>query len=964
MVKAAGAPALVESKLSLPNVAGALLRPETLERLARVQNQRLLLVIAPAGYGKTTAVAVASRELGWNTVWYRLDVLDHDPIVLAASLTEALRRRLPQFGQALCERLANAGETDLTIHEALALFVAALETDIADEIHVVLDDYHEAADSADLNWALGYLVENLPERVHMVLSTRYEPAFSTAKLALAGQVASIDLEDLRFSAAQLKEVVATALHGSGALTDEQAERLLETTEGWPASVVLSGRALGWAGLDSMQEVLTDPRLKQDAYSYLAEQVYQREGDEVRQFLRATSCLDSMTVELANGVVGVRDAHRILNHLCANHAFTFASADRSSYRYHNLFREFLRQKSAQEDGPQKFREQQLRAAEVLEAAEEFEMATELYFSANLPVAALDVLARAGEIGMDACRSESLRSWLARLPRFLASGNPWARLLEGQILLREGNYDDALACLQAAQRMFDAAGDERGLYQTLSASECTLFWKGDVAAAEDQCRAALAHASTAEERVHTLVSLGAALAYACKWREAEEALERAETIAEPSFAHELARLSSHRVNSMRLRGWFRRAMRVGDSSVEPMLRDAPVNTRAPFLNLLAILATYLGEYTAAAEYLKQCAALRQTFGFDPMLHDQQNTEACLMMASGHLDDACSLACTGFDSTSESIDASDRRSCLCHLGTGWRRLGNLSQALSFYDRAAAVAGVDVEPSSAYAVLVNREYVLGLTDPSHDLAGLEQLRLVTELMQLHFVSHKCEFFRAVLLHTRGRVEEALAELVLVVPRQLELGHIDFLSQELNAFPQLAVDMLGAETRPDIRAGVIDAIARHWSSTSLLNRLLGLGSDIALEVLEAASRLRTDEQVAGLVRRAQRHRSPAVRRAAAQLRKQRLGTDPSTPTPFPELTRRESEVLALIARGLKNQEIAERLVLAPVTVKTHVNRVFAKLGVTDRVQAVLYYNEKATSTPETPVADHLHTTTVDPERI
>ena len=210
MVTTAGAPALVESKLSLPSVAGAILRPETLEKLARVQNQRLLLVIAPAGYGKTTAVAVASRELGWNAVWYRLDVLDHDPIVLAASLTEALRRRLPQFGQALCERLDNAGEIDLTIHEALALFVAALETDVADETHIVLDDYHEAADSADLNWALGYLVENLPERVHMVLSTRYEPAFSTAKLALAGQVASIDLEDLRFSAAQLKQVVAAA----------------------------------------------------------------------------------------------------------------------------------------------------------------------------------------------------------------------------------------------------------------------------------------------------------------------------------------------------------------------------------------------------------------------------------------------------------------------------------------------------------------------------------------------------------------------------------------------------------------------------------------------------------------------------------------------------------------------------------------------------------------------------------
>ena len=58
-------------------MAGALLRPETLEKFARVQSHRLLLVIAPAGYGKTTAVAIASRELGWNTIWYRLDVLDH-----------------------------------------------------------------------------------------------------------------------------------------------------------------------------------------------------------------------------------------------------------------------------------------------------------------------------------------------------------------------------------------------------------------------------------------------------------------------------------------------------------------------------------------------------------------------------------------------------------------------------------------------------------------------------------------------------------------------------------------------------------------------------------------------------------------------------------------------------------------------------------------------------------------------
>ena len=326
-------------------------------------------------------------------------------------MTRAVQRLQPGFGAALLRELESGPVLDIPPLALAARFCSECDRTLTGPGHLVLDDYHETMDAPAMNEVLGYLLENCPDIIRFVVLTRYEPAFRLEKLRLAGEVARIPRDLLLFDAGQVAEVL---YQRSGQRHDpEHVARLLALTEGWPASVVLAGMALEWLDAESLEDALSDPRLRGDVFSYLAEQVFQRQTEEVQRFLLRTCCLDHVNGDLAERLTGERTASRHLHFLARNHVFTFDTGRQGTYRYHNLLRDFLRQRFVQDEGERAFRALQRETAVALEACGDRPGAVELLLDANELDLALGVIARGGEAELERRPSEQLRIWASRL-----------------------------------------------------------------------------------------------------------------------------------------------------------------------------------------------------------------------------------------------------------------------------------------------------------------------------------------------------------------------------------------------------------------------------------------------------------------------------------------------------------------------------------------------------------------------
>jgi ATP/maltotriose-dependent transcriptional regulator MalT len=328
----------IETKLHAPRA-----RPEWMARPGLVAQldattAGLILVDAPAGFGKTILVAQWRASLVGRRpfAWVSLDRGDDDPARLWWYVVTALQRACPQIGgeAILAELRVQAPDFTGLVLPMLANELAGL----ARPVVLVLDDYHVIKERS-CHDQIAFLLSHLPPTAQIVLITRADPALPLARLRAAGQMAEIRARELRFAAGE----AATLVHAvSGvSLTGPDLADLMERTEGWPAGVYLA--ALSLRGHLSphafVREFTGDNRF---VFDFLAEEVLSRQPAEVQQFLMRTSILTRFCAPLCDAVTGSAGAAGIIERLERENLFIVPLDEtRHWFRYHHLLAQVLR-----------------------------------------------------------------------------------------------------------------------------------------------------------------------------------------------------------------------------------------------------------------------------------------------------------------------------------------------------------------------------------------------------------------------------------------------------------------------------------------------------------------------------------------------------------------------------------------------------------------------------------------------
>ena len=355
---------LLRTKLFIPPLrAKQVARPGLIKQMNDSLDKALILVSAPAGFGKTTLLAEWVAQAGLSVGWISLDSGDNDPHRFISYLLAALSGAMPDLKTSASMLLLSP--QPIPTQTILAIMINDLSEQLA-PFAIVLDDY-QYIESQAVNEVVAYLLGNHPPNMHLVIATRSDPALPLVRLRGRDQLAEIRAEDLRFTPGETAEFLNRVMRLD--LTAEDIATLESRTEGWIVGLQMAAIAMqSRLSLQGRQDVSDFIQSFSGSHhyilEYLAEEVLNRQPEDIQTFLLHTSILERLCGSLCDAVTGQSaNSQEKLERLDKANLFLVPlDEEHHWYRYHHLFADLLRARLHQSNGIQALAALHLRAAE--------------------------------------------------------------------------------------------------------------------------------------------------------------------------------------------------------------------------------------------------------------------------------------------------------------------------------------------------------------------------------------------------------------------------------------------------------------------------------------------------------------------------------------------------------------------------------------------------------------------------
>ena len=865
------------------------LRPRLIKRLNEGMHCKLTLISAPAGFGKTTLVSEWLAGCQRPVAWLSLDEGDNDPTRFLTYLVAALQTIMANIGEGVLAVLQSPQPPPI---ESILIALLNEITTVPDNFVLVLDDYH-VIDSKPVDNVLTFLLEHLPPQMHLVIASREDPHLPLARLRACGQLTELRASDLRFTPSEAAEFLNQVMGLN--LSAEDIAALETRTEGWIAGLQLTAISMqGHEDASSFIQSFTGSH--HFVLDYLIEEVLQQQPESIQIFLLRTSILERMCGSLCDAVLGSPSAsgqetagqetagQTTLEYLERTNLFIVPlDNERRWYRYHHLFSELLRQRlhqsasSGREGGD--LSEYHIRASQWYED-HHFEIEAFQHAAAANDIERAERIIQGKGIPLHFRGAvEAILNWLASLPKAVMDARPSLCVRYATLSLVAGQSTGVEEKLQAAEAAIAAT------LQGAGPDEKTRDLIGQIAAA----RATLALTRYQPEAMITQAHR------ALEYLDSDNFLSRIRAIWTLGFAYQV------QGDRAAARQAFTEAIAISQASGN--IRFTIVATIS-----LGVIQEFENHLCQAAETfrtgLKLAGDHPQPFeneghlGLARIFYEWNDLEA----AEQHGQQSLQLA--------RQFDRVIDRFVICEVF-----LARLKLAQGDVAGAAAMLS-ETEQSVRQNNFVHR---IPEVAAAQVLVLLRQGDLATAAQLAQ--AHELPISQVRVLLAQGDPSAALA-LLSSLRQQMEAK--DWQDERLKVMVLQAV-ALRAHSEKDKAVQLLGEALTLAEPGGFIRIFVDEGAPMAQLLLEAASHGVMQEYIGKLL-------------AAFEAEKRKSEDKPDLPPAQPlidPLSQRELKILQLIAQGLSNRDIGERLFLALDTIKGHNRKIFDKLQVQSRTEAI-----------------------------